>query len=132
MVKYWERLKPAMDAKKLDITALAAAMDISFQAVAKVRDGGAFGSTNNLKAAKLLGLNPEWLATGKGAKFVGVEHYEGSAPEALISNLEDWRLKASSKSVEVIDQLTLLAQKNRLRDEDWQLIQQLYQRFSTR
>jgi hypothetical protein len=47
----------------------------------------------------------------------------------VIDALQDWRLKASSKSQEVIDQLTLLAKKNKLRDEDWLLIEQMVQRF---
>lgn len=53
----------------MSIPRLAERLGVSFQAVAKVRDGGAFGSENNLKAAKLFGLNPEWLATGRGKKF---------------------------------------------------------------
>ena len=69
MVNYWDRLKPEMDAKGMDITKLAEAMGISFQAVAKVRDGGSFGKDNNIKAAKLFGLNSDWLATGKGPKM---------------------------------------------------------------
>lgn len=70
MSTYWDRLKPEMDAKKLGIPGLADAMGISFQAVAKVRDGGDFGSKNNLKAAKIFGLEPEWLASGKGPKYL--------------------------------------------------------------
>lgn len=69
MVKYWERLSSLMGDKS--IGALAKDLGISFQAVAKVRDGGSFGSDNNIKAAKLFGVNPEWLATGKGPKLVG-------------------------------------------------------------
>lgn len=65
---YWSRLKPEMDAHGFTISQLAERLQISFQAVAKVRDGGAFGSTNNIKAAKLFGLNPEWLATGRGPR----------------------------------------------------------------
>lgn len=68
MVNYWDRLKPEMDAKGMDITKLAAAMGLSFQAVAKVRDGGSFGTKNNIKAAKIFGLNSDWLASGKGPK----------------------------------------------------------------
>lgn len=75
---YWSRLKPEMDARGLGIPQLAERLGISFQAVAKVRDGGAFGSANNIKAAKLLGLNPEWLATGKGPVRAG----ENSPPAA--------------------------------------------------
>lgn len=51
------------------------------------------------------------------------------AAEHIVSALQDWRLQASSKSQEVIDQLTLLAKKNKLRDEDWLLIEQMVQRF---
>lgn len=43
--------------------------------------------------------------------------------EAVLAALKDWRLQASPKSLEVIDQLTLLAQNNALRDDDWKLLQ---------
>lgn len=65
---YWDRLKPALDAHRMSVSALADALGITYQAVKKVRDGGDFGSTNNLRAARLLGLNPEWLATGTGPR----------------------------------------------------------------
>lgn len=48
----------------------------------------------------------------------------------LIDSFQDWRLQASTRSIQVIDQLTLLAKKNKLKEEDWQLIEQLVQRFS--
>lgn len=68
MSTYWSRINPEMDAKKMEIQGLADALGVSFQAVVKVRDGGALGSKNNFKAANLFGVNPEWLATGKGQK----------------------------------------------------------------
>lgn len=63
---YWDRLKPSIDAKGWGVQQLADALGVSYQAVVKVRDGGAFGSKNNIKAAALFGLNPTWLATGSG------------------------------------------------------------------
>lgn len=51
------------------------------------------------------------------------------ANQSLVNNLQDWRLQASSKSQEVIDQLTLLAKKNMLGDADWLLIEQITHRF---
>lgn len=48
----------------------------------------------------------------------------------LMAALQDWRLQASARSQKVIDQLTLLAKKNKLRDEDWELIEQLVLRFT--
>lgn len=52
------------------------------------------------------------------------------SPDNIVSALEDWRLQASSRSQAVIDQLTLLAKKNKLRDEDWLLIEQMVKRFA--
>lgn len=49
---------------------------------------------------------------------------------SLMDALQDWRLQASTRSVAVIDQLTLLAKKNKLQEADWLLIEQLVQRFS--
>lgn len=65
MTEYKDRLKPLMDAKKLDITQLARELGISYQAVRKVfKEGGAFGPTNNRKAAKFFGVDPTWLEGG--------------------------------------------------------------------
>ncbi len=51
-------------------TALAAAIGVSYQAVKKVLGGSsaAFSAANNSKAAKFLGVNSHWLATGEGPK----------------------------------------------------------------
>lgn len=48
----------------------------------------------------------------------------------LHNALEDWRLQASARSLVAIDLLTAAAKKNKLRDEDWHLIEQLALRFS--
>lgn len=61
---YWTRLKAEMDAAGLDAANLAKRLQISYQAVAKVRNGGAFGSDNNIKAARLFGVRAEYLAKG--------------------------------------------------------------------
>ena len=84
MVKYWDRLEPEMKKCEMDITALSIALKISFQAVAKVRDGGSFGSKNNLKAAALFGLDPTWLATGIGQKYAQ-NTAQLTAPSAFLS-----------------------------------------------
>lgn len=49
--------------------------------------------------------------------------------ERLLGALKDWRLQASTRSQAVIDRLCVLAQKNALREEDWQLIEQLVERL---
>lgn len=79
-----------MDENNYSISAFAKKLGVSYQAIVKVRDGGELGSKNNLKAAKLLNLDPEWLASGKGQKhpqpagahFVGEElsHYTVQSP----------------------------------------------------
>lgn len=66
---------------------LARAMKISYQSIKKVADGGSFGVDNNFKAAKLLGVSPQWLASEEGPKYpdgemVGVLHEQGDALHA--------------------------------------------------
>lgn len=56
----------------------------------------------------------------------------GDAGAASTSALEDWAQHASPRSREVIDQLRLMAQKNALGDEDWDMIRQLAERFQRR
>lgn len=69
MVEYRDRLKQAMDEAKpkVSIAALARAMGISYQAVKKVVDGASnsFSAENNSRAAKLLGVSSDWLASGR-------------------------------------------------------------------
>ena len=77
----WERLQPEMDSRNWGIQQLADALGISYQAVKKVRDGGSFGMSNNLKAAKLFNLSPEWLASGKGPKRTSGETNITSGPD---------------------------------------------------
>ena len=69
MVEYNERLVTGMKRAVMSIAALAREMRISYQAVKKVVDGAStsFTASNNAKAAQVLKLNPNWLATGVGA-----------------------------------------------------------------
>ncbi len=92
---YWERLKPEMDAQGMGISQLASKLGVSYQAVGKVKDGGAFGTTNNFKVAKLFNLNPVWLSTGTGPKYL-----EGSALER--SNVAEAPALAASRRLPVV------------------------------
>lgn len=85
----WDRIKPELDARGWGVQQLADALGVSYQAVAKVRDGGAFGTKNNLKAASLFGLNPEWLANGNGEKAAhGTQLASSQSPIDLENNPE--------------------------------------------
>lgn len=64
--EYKDRLTKAMSQAGFSTQALADALGISYQAVRKVLEGGKFGTTNNAKAAKVLQVNSDWLATGRG------------------------------------------------------------------
>lgn len=70
---YWTRLKAEMDKKGWDISALAERLGVSYQAVNKVKNGGAFGSQNNIKAARLFGVSSEYLATGRPSEAETVD-----------------------------------------------------------
>lgn len=64
--EYKDRLAKAMKRASFGTQALADALQVSYQAVRKVLEGGKFGTTNNAKAAKILQVNSDWLATGRG------------------------------------------------------------------
>lgn len=69
MVKdYSERLKEAMADAEVDVAGFAKTLGVSYQALRKAINGGRLGMANHLKAAKLLGVNSDWLASGKGPK----------------------------------------------------------------
>lgn len=72
MVDYSERLKLAMQQSGYTTQMLADALGISYQAAKKALDGRtkAFTASNNQKAANLLGVSAEWLATGENGQFV--------------------------------------------------------------
>lgn len=70
MTTYSERLTSAMHAAAVDVHALARHLGISYTAVKKAMDGGtkALTSANNSKAAALLHVDANWLATGTGER----------------------------------------------------------------
>lgn len=72
MVNYSERLKLALQQSGYTTQMLADALGISYQAAKKALDGRtrAFTASNNQKAANLLGVSAEWLATGENGQFV--------------------------------------------------------------
>lgn len=72
MVDYSERLKLALRQSGYTTQMLADALGISYQAAKKAVDGKtkAFTASNNQKAANLLGVSAEWLATGESGQFV--------------------------------------------------------------
>lgn len=68
MVSYSERLTQAMTAASVDKHHLAKHLGVSVQAVTKAMEGksAALSAPNNSKAARYLGVDSDWLATGAG------------------------------------------------------------------
>lgn len=67
---YAERLAHAMSQSEnsIGVVELAKTLDITRQAVDKVLKGGSkeMSASNNARAARLLNVDPTWLATGEG------------------------------------------------------------------
>jgi hypothetical protein len=78
---YWERLRAAMgitarmpdDEQRRRVKALADGLCISYQAVMKYSSGTskAFTAANNARAARVLQVDPDWLALGDGEMRTG-------------------------------------------------------------
>jgi hypothetical protein len=94
-----------------------------------------FGDKKAKVLTEQIGLHRHWFSMPLGTALERRQWLSAASSQdpalsmQVIDALQDWRLKASSKSQEVIDQLTLLAKKNKLRDEDWLLIEHMVQRF---
>lgn len=66
--EYKDRLALAMKTAGASITSLSRALGLSYQGVRKVVQGDtrSFTAENNARAAEFLGVDPNWLATGRG------------------------------------------------------------------
>lgn len=71
MVGYQERLNAAMKEASFTTAKLAEGLGLTYQAVDKVVKGKtkSLSAQNNDRAAKLLGVNPSWLANGEGPRL---------------------------------------------------------------
>lgn len=69
---YSDRLKLAMTEAGVSISDLARSLGVTYQAVSKVVKGASNSLTaaNNDKAARALGVDPGWLATGEGSPAI--------------------------------------------------------------
>lgn len=130
-----ERLKLVMDGPpKVGGTALADACGVKPPSVSDWLSGKSktMEGSNLVTAAEFLKVRAKWLATGRGPMrdddpiAPKTEKETTNAPKAT---LKDWRMHASPRSVQVIDRLTMLAEKDALREEDWTLIDQLAKRL---
>lgn len=81
------------------------------------------GTTLARKLESGCGKPPGWMDTDPSPAK--------EASSAAIA-LQEWAETASPRSREVIDQLRMLAQKNALGDEEWDLISQLALRFQSK
>ena len=108
MVSYKERLAAALAHAQVTDTQLAKKLDVSIQAVRKIAAGttAAFTAENNSKAARFLGVSPDWLATGEG-EMISASRWPGTQltleqitkwPEEFVKSVEDYAIFQLSKS----------------------------------
>lgn len=66
---YTGRFNRAMKDAGLDVSAVAEGIGLTYQAVKKVQLGTTkmLTAENNVKAARIMGVSSEWLATGEGS-----------------------------------------------------------------
>ena len=108
---------------------IADACGVSKQAVQGWKKTGRIDKKHLPKLAQVTGKPLEWwLSIEQETPLVSPDP-EPTAEDLLNQAFSDWRLQASPRSLQTINKLAVLAQKNALRDEDWTLIDQLASRF---
>lgn len=69
------------------------------------------------------------VGSDNGKPIGEVPRKKPTESEAVLAALRNWRMHASPRSLQVIDRLTRMAEKEALREEDWTLIDQLAKRL---
>jgi hypothetical protein len=84
---------------------LAERLDVSYQAAKKALSGDtkALTAENNVKAARALGVNSEWLATGEGSREGGAPQFSGDLLRALQAAPPNVRRQAENAARNVLD-----------------------------
>lgn len=116
------KLAEVLETSPLRQSDIAAACGVSKQAVQGWVRTGRIDKKHLPSLAAASGRPLEWWLDSGGSEPV-------SSDQALLNTLQGWRFQASARSQKVIDQLCVLAQKNALRDEDWNLIEQMVKRL---
>jgi phage repressor protein C with HTH and peptisase S24 domain len=81
LIGYAERFSSAMEESGKDIAELARALKLSYNAVKKVGVGttNMMSAYNNARAAAILGVSSDWLATGEGLRERSVQQLSREA-----------------------------------------------------
>ncbi|WGT64774.1 LexA family protein [Variovorax paradoxus] len=93
MVDYKTRLTEAMKYANVSVSALAAAIGVSYQAVSKAVDGttNSLSAYNNSKAADFLCVDARWLATGEGSMELKRQEEAHMVPLVPWESLSTWK-----------------------------------------
>ena len=96
MVDYWERLSAALAHAQSNLKQLQEYLGVSYQAMKKLEDGKtkSLSAQNSAQAAKFLGVDSHWLATGEGEMLITKQ-----APFGNTSNQSPLQLPDGARAV---------------------------------
>ena len=107
MVDYASRLDAALKNANSSASQLSAALGVSYQAIKKVLDGKstALNAENHMRAARFLGVNSFWLATGEEQMLdkapasppIPISQYKAAEDDRTSANY-NWPFKSVSLS----------------------------------
>jgi hypothetical protein len=91
MGPYGARLAEALAAARMSRVMLARKIGVTPQAVGQVLKTGSFSATNNAQAARVLRVDPDWLATGKPTTTAinGLQPSSFPSVQATLTDLGD-------------------------------------------
>lgn len=78
---YDERFAKVLKDSGISVSDMASRLDVSYQAIKKIVEGKSkmMNADNNARAAAILGVDPDWLATGNGSLERGHRAYSAGA-----------------------------------------------------
>lgn len=118
-----QRIKDLRIAKGFTLEKLSEISGVDIGTISALEVRNSSRSKYFSQLADALSVSLDELVNGKSVEA------PDSTNAALKKKLKDWRMHASPRSIQVIDQLTLLAEKDALREDDWTLIETMARRL---
>ena len=121
------KLDTVIRESKIKQTDIATACGVTKQAVQGWLKTGRIDKSHLPKLADISGRSLNWWLEDDESNTTASEDENAR----ILAELKNWRLRSSTRSQMVIDQLCALAQANALREEDWTLIEQMAARLKS-
>lgn len=127
-----DRVRETRGEMQLTQTALAKLAGVKQQNIQQLEDGAVKRPRYLPELADALGVNLKWLLTGHGPKRLGGEAEDAGDSGQVLQIIRRMEGKVTPRSRRTLLRLEKIAIEGKMTDEDWELVEQIVERFEGR